>query len=248
MNSTLEAAAQVVVRGKSIVALTGAGISVESGIPPFRGKGGVWERYDPMEYATIDAFLRHPEKVWRVLLLDMIATLEKARPNDGHKGLAALEGMGYLDTVITQNVDGLHQQAGSRDVIEFHGSFAGFHCLRCETPAVIQQLDLGVLPPPCSCGGIFRPDVIMFGEMIPPAHLHRAHQIAESCDVMLVVGTSATVQPAAALPFVAKEAGAAIIEINPTATPLTNMISDIFLKGPAGDVLNRLVAAVEHIR
>jgi len=247
MDDTLiKKAADAIATSRNTVALTGAGISVESEIPPFRGKGGLWEKYDPMEYATIDAFLKNPEKVWRVLLMATIEHLRKATPNKGHLGLARLEAAGRLRTVITQNVDGLHQQAGSRDVIEFHGSFVSFHCLRCDQKAGLEQLDLSTLPPPCQCSGIYRPDCVFFGERIPPHHLERSHALAGRCNVMLVVGTSATVQPAADLPLVAKRAGAIIIEVNPDKTPLTRRVSDIFLKGKAGPVMDRLAAEVER--
>jgi len=245
-DALIEEAADAIFRSRHTVALTGAGISVESEIPPFRGKGGLWEKYDPMEYATIDAFLRNPEKVWRVLLMATIDHLRKAVPNRGHLGLARLEAAGRLRTVITQNVDGLHQRAGSRDVIEFHGSFASFRCLRCDRTAGLSDIDLATLPPPCACGGIFRPDCVFFGEMIPPHHLERSHTLAGRCDAMLVVGTSATVQPAADLPLVAKQAGAVIIEVNPEKTPLTRRVSDIFLKGKAGAVMDRLAGEVER--
>lgn len=239
-------AAEEIVTSRNTVALTGAGISVESGIPPFRGKGGIWEIYDPMEYATIDAFLGNPKKVWQILLMAMIDTLGKAVPNKGHLGLAALESLDKLKTVITQNVDRLHQVAGNTDVIEFHGSFAAFHCMDCEKQATIKELDLSTLPPHCRCGGIYRPEIVFFGEMIPPDHLQRSRNIAEQCDVMIVVGTSATVQPAAELPLIAKRAGAVIIEVNPESTPLTRRISDVFLKGEAGIVMDDLVHEVRQ--
>jgi NAD-dependent deacetylase len=246
-DTLIEAAARAIAKSRQTVALTGAGISVESEIPPFRGKGGLWEKYDPMEYASIDAFLRNPEKVWQVLLMATIDQLRKAEPNKGHLGLARLEAAGRLRTVITQNVDGLHQRAGSKDVIEFHGSFASFRCLRCDTTADLSGIDLSTLPPPCECGGIYRPDCVFFGERIPPHHLERSHALAGRSNVMLVVGTSATVQPAADLPLVAKHAGAVIIEVNPEKTPLTRQVSDIFLQGRAGAVMDRLAAEVERL-
>jgi NAD-dependent deacetylase len=245
-DNLINEAAEAISRSRRSVALTGAGISVESVIPPFRGKGGLWEKYDPMEYATIDAFLKDPEKVWRVLLMATIDQLRRAVPNNGHLGLARLEAADRLGTVITQNVDGLHQRAGSRDVIEFHGSFASFRCLRCDRTAGLEDIDLSVLPPPCQCGGIYRPDCVFFGERIPPQHLERSHVLAGQCQVMLVVGTSATVQPASDLPLLAKHAGAIIIEINPEKTPLTRGGSDIFLQGKAGAVMDRLAAEVER--
>lgn len=231
---------------RNIVALTGAGISVESGIPPFRGKGGLWEKYDPMKYATIQAFQSDPGEVWRVLLRDMRFLLESAEPNDGHCGLARLEEMGRLRTVITQNVDGLHQRAGNTDVIEFHGNFAEYYCMDCGVRNQLADINLSELPPRCVCGGIFRPDCVFFGEPIPHDMLWRSQQAATQCDLMLVVGTSAIVQPAAFMPAVAKESGAAIIEINPEPTPLTGYISDVIVQGPAGAAMNRIIAELEN--
>lgn len=232
-------------RARHAVALTGAGISAESGIPPFRGKGGVWERIDPMKYAHIDAFHRDPEAVWKVLFLEMKQVLDKARPNDGHLGLARLEAMGYLKTVITQNVDGLHQTAGSRDVIEFHGNFAWQRCQDCGEKIPSRELKLDRIPPQCPCGGLWRPDCVMFGELIPMDPLNRCRQITASCDVMLVVGTSAVVEPASSLPAMARGAGATIIEINPEATPLTRHTAHYLIQGRAGEVLSRIVADLE---
>ncbi len=247
MDNRLKKAALVVSGAERVAALTGAGISVESGIPPFRGKGGVWEKFDPMEYAHIQGFLRNPEKVWRNFLSQFATTLNNALPNDGHVALAALEEMGKLRTVITQNVDGLHSKAGNTDVIEFHGSFAKHYCLGCGKRATGDTLDLSTLPPRCACGGIFRPDCVFFGEMIPSDALLRSQETAASCDVMLVVGTSATVHPAAAIPDMAKSAGAVIIEVNPEETPLTHMTGDIFLKGNAGKMLSALVTEVKNL-
>jgi NAD-dependent deacetylase len=228
-----------------VTALTGAGISIESGIPPFRGKGGLWERFDPMEIAHIDAFMRNPAKVWNLLVKEMKAIMDTAEPNDGHRGLARLEAMGKLETVITQNVDGLHQAAGNTDVIEFHGTFAWQRCMDCNQNYETRKVDISEIPPRCSCGGILRPDAVFFGEMIPQDALWRSRQIASDCDLMLVVGTSAVVQPAALMPVIAKESGAKVVEINPERTPLTDEISDYLIKGEAGDVMNRIVVALE---
>ncbi|MBW2367748.1 MAG: NAD-dependent deacylase [Deltaproteobacteria bacterium] len=237
---SMNRAAKTLVAAGQTVALTGAGISVESGIPPFRGKGGVWEKFDPMEYAYIDSFLKNPEKVWRVLLSELFKTLKAAQPNKAHKGLAALESMGKLQSIITQNVDGLHQQAGSGDVLEFHGTFARYYCMDCGQQAGLGDLDLTCMPPRCRCDGVIRPDCVFFGEPIPPDLLLRSEQLAAQCDVMLVVGTSASVTPASDLPVQAKAAGATIIEVNAQETPLTNWISDIFLKGKATEMIHRL--------
>ncbi len=244
MIELIERAAKVLSSAKSAVALTGAGISVESGIPPFRGKGGLWEKIDPMEVAHIDAFLNDPETVWNLLIKDMKTLLDTARPNPGHTGLVELERLGILQTIITQNVDGLHQMAGSGDVIEFHGNFAWQRCLECDRRIESAAVDLALIPPRCSCGGILRPDCVFFGEMIPREALIRSQHLSAACDVMLVIGTSATVQPAASMPFIARDNGAAIIEINPEPTPLTARISNLPLMGTAVSLVPRLVEAV----
>lgn len=244
MQESIEQAVKALSAARRAVALTGAGISVESGIPPFRGKGGLWEKIDPMKYAHIDAFQRNPAEVWRVLFMEMSTVVGKARPNDAHRGLSLLEQRGILKTVITQNIDGLHQQAGSRDVIEFHGTFAVQRCMKCGRTMDSRSLCLDQLPPRCDCGGILRPDVVMFGETINFDNLQRAQMLAASCDVMLVIGTSGTVEPAAYLPVIAKRSGAWILEINPEPTPLSQRFSDMVLLGPAGAVMRRIAAAM----
>ena len=241
-------AARDLVHAKNVVALTGAGISVESGIPPFRGKGGLWEKFDPMEYAHIDAFIRDPAKVWNVLIKGMKEIIDAAKPNDAHNGLAKLEEMGILQTVITQNVDGLHQMAGNTDVIEFHGNFSWQRCMNCNCRLETAKIDITQIPPRCNCGGIFRPECVFFGEMIPPQHLYRSKKVASECEIMLVVGTSALVQPAAFMPSIAKRAGAKIIEINTERTPLSRGTSDYILMGKAGEIMKRLTFELDHLR
>lgn len=248
MNSKIQQAAIALTTARSTIALTGAGISVESGIPPFRGKGGLWEKIDPMTFAHIDAYKRDPENAWKVLYRELKDVLDRAKPNDGHLGLSQLETMGLLKTIITQNIDGLHQYSGSKDVIEFHGSFASQHCMVCGKAVASHHISHACLPPRCACGGVLRPDVIMFGELISPEHLQRSQMLASTCDVMMVVGTSATVEPAAHLPVIAKRAGATIIEINPEFTPLTDRVSDITLLGNAGRVMRELLETVKQIR
>jgi NAD-dependent deacetylase len=245
MDSLIARAVNDLAPARQAVALTGAGISIDSGIPPFRGKGGLWERFDPMEIAHIDSFLSNPAMVWKVLVKDLKDIIDRARPNDGHKGLARLEQLGILKAVITQNIDGLHQMAGNTDVIEFHGTFAWQRCIQCERRIETSKVDAAELPPHCSCGGILRPDAVFFGEMIPPAALWRSQEMASRCDVMLVVGTSAVVQPAASMPIIARQSGAVVIEINPEPTPLTGVISNYLIRGKAGEVMNRIVAGLE---
>lgn len=248
MKEKVKETARYLLSSKQTVALTGAGISVESGIPPFRGPGSLWEKYDPMEFAHINAFLKNPEKVWKTLIAEMRDVLTSAAPNAGHFGLARLENLGMLKTVITQNIDGLHQRAGNTDVIEFHGNFAWLSCMDCGLRQEITRVSVAEIPPRCSCGGIFRPDCVFFGELIPPEALDRSQQAAAQCDVMLVVGTSATVQPAAYMPVIARQRGATVIEINPEPSPLTGTTSQILLQGKAGEVISELVAAVESLK
>ncbi|RPJ11122.1 MAG: NAD-dependent deacylase [Desulfobacteraceae bacterium] len=246
MDDLIKKTAKDLAVSSKVVALTGAGVSVESGIPPFRGKGGLWEKIDPMEFAHIDAFMRNPAKVWNILIREMKDIVDKARPNDAHIGLARLEKLGILSSIITQNVDGLHQMAGNSDVIEFHGNFAWQKCLACERKIETFRVSLDEIPPRCSCGGILRPDCVFFGEMIPPEELMRSRKASYECDVMLVIGTSALVQPAAYMPVIAKESGALVIEINPESTPLTGSISDYLIKGNAGKIVKEIVTEVEH--
>ena len=248
MQTLIQRTAEALAQTNTAVALTGAGISIESGIPPFRGPGGLWEKLDPMEVAHIDAFRRNPEKVWNLLLKGMQDFLDAAQPNAGHTGLAQLERWGFLRAVITQNIDGLHQAAGSRDVIEFHGTFAWQRCQDCEGRIETPRVDLSRIPPRCSCGGIYRPDCVFFGEMIPPEHLERSQQLVTRCDVLLVVGTSATVHPAAMIPLLAKETGALVVEINPEPTPLTGRVSDYLIEGGSGAVFDELLTRVEKLR
>jgi NAD-dependent deacetylase len=233
---------------RNVAALTGAGISIESGIPPFRGKGGLWERFDPMEVAHIDAFLADPARVWRVLFKELKEIIDRARPNDGHKGLARLEVMGILKTVITQNVDGLHAKAGSSDVLELHGNIWKLRCTREGTVEEVRESPLPVIPPVCSrCGALLRPHVVWFGEALDPAVLDRAFRLSAACRVMLVVGTSAVVHPAASLPRAAARAGAKVIEVNVEPTPLTPE-TDCFLPGRAGDILPLLDRRLREMR
>ena len=247
MDDLIKRAAVDLARAKMASALTGAGASIESKIPPFRGKGGLWEKMDPMEVAHIDAFMQDPAKVWRLLIKDMKDVVDQAQPNDCHKGLARLEALGKLQTVITQNIDGLHQRAGNTDVIEFHGTFAWQRCMECDTHIETRRVDVSEIPPRCHCGGILRPNAVFFGELIPQEALSRSRQVATDCDIMLVIGTSAMVHPAAMMPVVAKETGAIVIEINPESTPLTGEISDYIIKGPAGSTINSIMAELQKI-
>jgi NAD-dependent deacetylase len=243
MEHTIQQVAEKIAAAEKVVALTGAGISVDSGIPDFRSAAGLWSKYDPMEYGTIDAFLSNPVKVWTMMreLGDMVGN---AKPNAGHKGLAELEKQGKLSSIVTQNVDGLHQAAGNSTVIEFHGNGRKLVCLKCRRKFDRGDIGMDSFPPMCACLNVLKPDVIFFGEMIPMDALMHAQSEAENCDVMLVVGTSAQVVPAADLPHVAKSKGACIIEINPEPTPLTTLISDIAIHESATTAMPAIAKAV----
>jgi NAD-dependent deacetylase len=228
--------AELIRRHPRVVALTGAGISVESGIPSFRGAGGLWDRFDPMEYAHIQAFRRNPAKVWQ-LLKEMDETITRARPNPAHYALAELEARGFLVGLITQNVDNLHQAAGSRRVVEYHGNARRFICDTCKGRHARETLDFDHAPLYCLCGGLIRPDVVFFGEQIPPAAQAEAEELAQHCDLLLVIGTSGEVAPASYIPHIAKAGHALIVENNLEPTGLTYSIADHFLPGSAGEVL-----------
>jgi NAD-dependent deacetylase len=243
MQDLIERAAQAIRTARKTIALTGAGISAESGIPTFRDPGGLWDRYDPQEYATIEAFRRNPGKVWR--MMKDFTELKTALPNPGHFGLARLEQFGLLHCIITQNVDNLHQAAGSREVIEFHGNMRQVVCMSCRKVLPLDDLSLETLPPYCGCGGIFKPAGVFFGEPIPPYALSRSQEEAQSCDLILVIGTSAVVYPAADIPRVAKEAGAQVIEINPERTDLTDWLADFIIQEKAGVAIPQIVAAIK---
>jgi NAD-dependent deacetylase len=247
-NKLIQRAAKDILNSKKTIAFTGAGISVESGIPDFRGAQGLWQKYDPEEYAHIQTFYSNPDRVW-LMLKDMFSIIMGAKPNPAHIGLAELERMGYLSSVITQNVDGLHQAAGSRRVIEFHGSHRTLSCLKCSTTIDGTSLKFEDLPPRCSrCSSLLKPDVVFFGEPIPWEAQVSSLKESQSCSAVLVVGTSAVVYPAASIPITAKERGATIIEINMEPTPLTYQISDYLISGRAGEIIPAIVEEVKRIK
>lgn len=225
-------------RARRIAVLTGAGISAESGIPTFRDAlDGLWANYDPLELATPLGFARNPGLVWR-WYAERRARIAATRPNPGHAALAALEARCADFTLVTQNIDGLHQRAGSRRVIELHGNIARVKCSAEEKR--VETFDPQAAPPRCVCGAYLRPDVVWFGEMLPADALARAEAAAERCELFFSIGTSAQVYPAADLPLRARAAGAVLVEINPQRTPLTER-ADFFLQGAAGEVLPALL-------
>ncbi len=236
-------AAEAIRNAASVIAVTGAGASVESGIPDFRSPGGLWERFPPEEYATIEAYVSDPDRVW-ALWRDLGKMFRECTPNPGHHALAELEGLGCLRGVITQNIDGLHQAAGNHHVVEYHGNASRLVCLSCKRR---MPLDTGreyTHAPLCDCGGLMKPDVVLFGEVIPVYAQMESQNLAREADVVIVVGTSATVYPAAEIPALAKRHGAYIIECNLEPTDFTPYITDAFLQGPAGKTLPYLLDTV----
>jgi len=225
------------------VVLTGAGISTESGIPDFRSPTGIWAEYDPMEYATIDAFRRDPVKVWEFYAL-RFEVLTRAEPNAGHLALAELERRGLVQAVVTQNIDGLHTRAGSQDVIEVHGSIRTAVCLECGERVPLEDVVAALRDqpaPPCPrCGEILKPDVVMFGELLPAGAMERATELAQRAGLLLVVGSSLEVYPVAGLPEEAVSAGGALAIVNRGPTPFDHL-ADVKIDARAGEALSTLL-------
>lgn len=250
----LARAAAWLASAERVVVSTGAGMSRESGIPTFRdAMEGLWERFDPQELATEAGFRANPRRVWSWYAWRR-GTVAQAVPHAGYHALVEMERALPSLTIVTQNVDGLHAEAGSADAVELHGSLRRLKCLdrhhpfAGDAPPPPAGDDADEEPPACPvCGSPLRPDVVWFGEMLPEDAVARAWELAEACDVLVTVGTSGTVWPAAELPHVAKRAGARIIEINPEPSELTPL-ADVFLQGPAGEVLPRLARAVLETR
>ena len=229
-------------RAQRVLVLTGAGVSAESGVPTFRDAlTGLWSKFDPRELATPSAFARNPKLVWDWYAARR-AQARDVEPNAGHRALVDIEAHVPQFLLATQNVDGLHARAGSRSLVELHGNIARVRCSR--DGRIVEHWDAPseMAPPRCpACGAFLRPDVVWFEEMLPQDALERAEAAARACDVMLVIGTSGEVYPAAALPQSAKAAGARVVEINPDATPLSRIADDI-LRGPSARVLPALVS------
>jgi len=229
-----------------VIAFTGAGMSAESGVPTFRSAGGLWTRFRPEELANLDAFLANPELVWSWYQARR-AVILACTPNRGHHALFDLESLVPRVTVVTQNIDGLHQRAGSTDVIELHGNIRRNYCQQCKRRFDDEAMLVGDAVRRCPCGGMIRPDVVWFGETLPVEAVRRAERHASEANVMFVIGTSGLVYPAANLPTVARDSGAYVVEINPEETPLSSVAHAVIRK-PCGEALSDIVAALRMLR
>jgi NAD-dependent deacetylase len=240
MNDRIQKAADLIRNSSRTVAFTGAGISVESGIPPFRGPGGLWNKYDP-KILDIGYFNQNPAEAWVVIKELFYDFMGNAGPNAAHIALAEMEKMGYLQAIIPQNIDNLHQKAGNTVVWEFHGNSRDLVCMGCGKKHKVAGLDLNLLPPKCdSCGSILKPDFVFFGEGIPEPAMSNSFAEAEKADVFILIGTTGEIMPASLIPFRAKEKGKKIIEINIAESNYTP-IADVFLEGKATEMMTKLV-------
>jgi NAD-dependent deacetylase len=249
LDELIAEAARRMAPARLVAVLTGAGVSRESGLSTFRdAQDGLWEQYDPMQLATAEAYLRNPPLVWQWYEY-RFGRARDAQPNPGHQAIAALEQLFPQVAVVTQNIDGLHQRAGSTDVIELHGSIHRYRCIQGHTG--FTQADFAAQaerPPLCPrCQALLRPEVVWFGEMLPQDALERAYRLSEVCDAMLVVGTSGEVQPAASLPYFASARRAVVVDVNPQRDRIA-ALADIYLPGPGGEVLPKLVEAIRRAR
>jgi NAD-dependent deacetylase len=240
---SVERLAELMRGRRPCVVLTGAGVSTESGIPDFRTAGGIWEQYDPAEVANIDALRRDPVRVWE-FYAHRLGALGGAEPNDGHHALAELEAEGWVSAVVTQNVDGLHQRAGSREVVEVHGSLREAECIHCGVRMPIEEAIASLPLPPCpECGEVLKPGVVMFGELLPAAAIERAQELVAEAGLLLVVGSSLEVHPVAALPGATLAAGGTLAIINRGSTPWDSR-ADLVLDAASGETLRGLAAAL----
>ena len=249
-------AARLVLSSEHLVAFVGAGLSVESGIPPYRGPGGLWTKQGEPAMLSYREFVRDPKSWWESRLKgecepghpihEMKLAVDRASPNAGHHSLVELERIGILKSTMTQNVDNLHRQAGSEALLEIHGNRTRLRCVDCGARRTRVGFPLTVLPPRCpDCSGVVKLDTVMFGEPIPPEVLRQCMEQAERCDCMLLIGTSGSVNPAARLPLLAQENGATLIEVNPQETALTARC-DLSLNGPSGELLPLLTEQVRR--
>jgi NAD-dependent deacetylase len=240
-------AAELIRNSRYLIAFTGAGISVESGIPPFRGENGIWSKYDP-GILDIGRYTAYPEETWPVINQLFYSYFAGSTPNAAHQFLAALESKGILKTVITQNIDNLHQEAGSKNVIEYHGNSKWLVCTVCGDRKKVDEAMLNAKVPKCEIDGeLMKPDFVFFGEAIPDRAATRSNVEAQKSDVMILIGTTGEVMPASMVPRMAKNSGSKLIEINVDETVYTTSLTDLFLQGKAGDICRMIQEELEEV-
>jgi NAD-dependent deacetylase len=246
MKKHIRDAAKLILKAKYPSAFTGAGISKESGIPTFRGEDGLWAKYDP-DLFHISYFTSNPAESWKLLKELFFETFAESKPNEAHNVLARFEESGLIKALITQNIDNLHFEAGSRNIAEYHGACRNLVCLKCRK--IIRATDeiLEKLPPVCGCGGLLKPDIVFFGEEIPEKAVIKAQDTVERTDLMIVVGTTGEIYPASFIPIDANSRGATIIEVNTKPSRYTYVITEIFLQGKASSVLKDLEHEINHL-
>ncbi|MGA1866373.1 MAG: Sir2 family NAD-dependent protein deacetylase [Thermoplasmatota archaeon] len=243
--SQARTAARMIAPRLPAMVVTGAGISVESSIPPFRGPGGLWEKYDPYHHGHIDTFKEDPYRTWE-MLREIIEGAMNAEPNEAHRAISRMESHGWVGPVVTQNVDGLHAMAGTRDLLEVHGNARRIYCPACGRKEVLKRDSWPGFRIGCECGGVKRPDIVFFGEPLPEREIRRAFQKAYEGVDLIVVGTSGLVQPAALIPGIARSQGGHIVEINPERGALSMVNSDVLIMSRATVGLRALEIAMEE--
>jgi NAD-dependent deacetylase len=243
----IKEAANIITGSSHTFAFTGAGISVESGIPPFRGENGIWGKYDP-KVLELSYFHENPEESWKVIREIFYEYFGKSLPNKAHSVLAEMEGKNLLQSIVTQNIDNLHQEAGSKEVYEFHGNMKKLLCTSCGSYHDVREINLKNLPPHCkNCNGLLKPDFIFFGEGIPPNAYQKSMKAANNAEVVIIIGTTGEVMPASQIPYITKQNGAKVIEVNTKPSNYTASITDIYLEGKATEVMGKLMEAI-HIK
>jgi NAD-dependent deacetylase len=240
--------AELIKNSNHTTVFTGAGVSVESGVPPFRGEDGLWNDYDPI-ILDLKNFYKHPEKSWDTIKEIFYDYFGKAEPNDAHKVIARLEKNGYVKAVITQNIDNLHQKAGSQNVFEFHGNSRYLICTECGEKYSVNEELLSELPPKCEkCGDILKPDFVFFGEAIPEREERLSFEEAEKAELFIIIGTTGEIQPASLIPVVANSKGDKIVEINIKKSNFTDDITEIFIKEKASTAMKKIETELNKLK
>ncbi len=252
LDRAILSSAEIIAKGRVVVAFTGAGISADSGIPTFRGEGGLWLRYDPAQF-TLSYLYENPRSAWELYLEIFQKYFLSREPNEGHRALVELQDIGKLDAIITQNIDSLHERAGAKNVLKLHGDINYVKCINCNQRYLWEEIfqkieETRSLPPLCEiCGGLLKPDVVLFEDELDQKILEEAYLLMKRTDVLLIIGTSGEIWPASGLPFEAKDNGAVIIEVNYAPSNYTRTITDYFLEGRSKEILPKLTGKVKDL-